>query len=45
MYSFTHLHPTLRSIHVQIYNIVVLSHLVKTEGSLNKVLSNLSKDI
>ena len=45
MYSFTHLHPTLRSIHVQIYNIVVLSHLVKTGGSLNKVLSNLGKDI
>ena len=41
--TFTWMHPSVQSIHLQIDNVVALSYLVKMGGTHNKVLSDISK--
>ena len=43
--TFTHMHPEVKSIHLQIDNIVVLSYILKIGRTHNKVLSGISKEI
>ena len=43
--TLTRMHPLSQSIHLQMDNVIALSHLVKMGGTHNKVLSNISKQI
>ena len=43
--TFSPLHPKAQSIHIQLDSIVALSYLVKMEGTRNKSLTVLSKEI
>ena len=43
--TFIRIHPEVKSIHLQMDNIVCLSYIVKMGGIHNKVLSDISKEI
>ena len=41
--TFTHLYPTAKTINIKMDNIVALSDLVKTRGTRNQLLVQISK--
>ena len=45
IFSFTCMYPKVKSIHIQIDNIVSLSYVIKIGGKQNKTLITLSKEI
>ena len=44
--TFTYFHPTVQTVHIQMYKMVALKHLVQmgVGGTHNKILTELSKE-